>query len=99
MPLPPGSQFYVFPSLPDTPMGFGNTSAVYIGGITDGPPIMGFSTTGAFVSSHKTFGTINGTVFVGTPGQVSTARAVTILGATGRVRTNYWSGGTTGWRE
>jgi prepilin-type N-terminal cleavage/methylation domain-containing protein len=99
LPLPQGSQFYVFPNLPDTPMGFGNVSAVYIGGISDGPPTMGFSTTGAFVSNHDTFGAINGTAFVGTPGQLSTARAVTILGATGRVRTYYWSGKATGWRE
>jgi prepilin-type N-terminal cleavage/methylation domain-containing protein len=99
LPLSTGSQFYVFPGLPDTPMGFGNTSPIYIGGVSGGPPFMYFSTTGAFVSNPNPFATINGTIFVGTPNQVNTARAVTILGATGRVRTYYWSGAASGWRE
>ena len=98
--LPSGTQFYVFPTLPDTPMAFGNGSGVYIGGVSDGPPTMDFSTTGSFVSNENPFGTINGTVFIGIPGKLETARAVTILGGTGRVRTYYYSPSTTGsWRE
>jgi hypothetical protein len=40
---------------------------------------------------------VNGTVFLGLPGLKGTARAVTILGATGRVRPYYWDG--TKWSE
>jgi hypothetical protein len=99
--LPSGTQFYVFPTLPDTPMAFGDQAAVYIGGLNGGPPIMDFSTTGAFVANQNPFGAINGTFFIGTPGQTGTARAVTILGATGRVRTYYYSPATKPipWRE
>jgi hypothetical protein len=40
---------------------------------------------------------VNGTVFVGVPGLPYTARAVTILGATGRIRSYHWNGTT--WQE
>jgi type II secretory pathway pseudopilin PulG len=98
--LPSGTQFLVFPTLPDTPMAFGNGSAVYIGGVTDGPPKMDFGTTGAFVSNENPFGTISGTIFVGISGKPEVARAVTILGGTGRVRTYYYSSSSaSSWRE
>jgi type II secretory pathway pseudopilin PulG len=99
MPLPTSTQFIVFPALPDTPMGFGNGSPVYIGGVSDGPPNMYFGPTGTFTSAPSTSSMINGTIFVGIPGQTASARAVTILGATGRVRTYTWGGTATGWRE
>ncbi|HUI73354.1 MAG TPA: prepilin-type N-terminal cleavage/methylation domain-containing protein [Candidatus Acidoferrum sp.] len=100
-PLPAHTQFYVDPTVPDTPMGFGNGAAVEIGGVSGGPPSMYFSTTGSFVVNQNPFGTINGTIFIGTPNQKATYRAVTILGATGRVRTYYYSPTTTPvpWRE
>jgi len=41
---------------------------------------------------------INGTVFLGMPGQQSTARAATILGTTGRVR-GWKSNGTAAWYQ
>jgi len=56
---------------------------------------MKFTTTGAFVDAGNTF--VNGTVFVGITGQPRTARAITILGATGRVRQYHWDG--TQWQE
>jgi hypothetical protein len=56
---------------------------------------MKFTTTGAFIDAGNTF--VNGTVFLGVPGQPSTARAVTVLGATGRVRQYHWDG--TRWQE
>lgn len=99
LPLPTSTQFMLFPALPDTPMGFGNGSPVYIGGISDGPPNMYFGPTGTFTSSPSTSSLINGTIFIGIPGQTISARAVTILGATGRVRTYTWNGGSIGWRE
>jgi len=92
-----GAKFMVFPTLPDipAPFNFGNTSAVYFGGISGGPPTMKFTTSGAFIDGGNTL--VNGTVFMGIPGSPSTARAISILGATGRVREYHWDG--TQWQE
>jgi prepilin-type N-terminal cleavage/methylation domain-containing protein len=89
MPLPRNTQFVMETGVPDTPMGFGTcsgNSAVCIGGISCCPNTMYFSSTGQF--SADEFGTTiyNGTIFIGVPGQPATARAVTIMGSTGRVR-------------
>ena len=89
MPLPRNTQFVMETGVPDTPMGFGTCSGaspVCIGGITCCPPTMYFSSTGQF--SADEFGTTvyNGSIFVGIPNQPATARAVTIMGSTGRVR-------------
>jgi prepilin-type N-terminal cleavage/methylation domain-containing protein len=92
-----GAKFMVFAGLPDLPgpFNFGNTSAVYFGGVSGGPPIMKFTTSGAFIDGGNTL--LNGTVFMGIPGKPSTARAISILGATGRVREYHWDG--TQWQE
>jgi prepilin-type N-terminal cleavage/methylation domain-containing protein len=92
-----GAQFMVFASIPDlpAPFNFGNTAPVYFGGLSGGPPIMKFSTTGAFIDGGNTL--VNGTVFMGIPGRPSTARAISILGATGRVREYHWDGSQ--WQE
>jgi prepilin-type N-terminal cleavage/methylation domain-containing protein len=93
-----GARYMVFaaaPAVPDTPMGFGNGSAILFGGVQGGPPIMKFTSNGAFIDAGKTL--VNGTVFLGIPGKPTTARAVTILGATGRVRQYHWDG--TQWQE
>jgi prepilin-type N-terminal cleavage/methylation domain-containing protein len=92
-----GAQYVVFPSVPDVPApyNYGNNSAIYIGGISGGPPVMEFTSSGAFVSGANAF--LNGTVFLGIPGNSATARAITILGATGRVREYHWTG--TAWSE
>jgi prepilin-type N-terminal cleavage/methylation domain-containing protein len=95
-PFPPetlssGVQFVLFPGLPDTPMKFGNSSAVSL--VAAGaPPVapMHFVSNGSFTDSNNNF--VNGTIFLGLPGLPGTARAVTILGATGRVRPYYWDG-------
>lgn len=84
------AQFNVFTGVPDTPMTFGNAAAVYFGGMSGGPPIMKFNSTGGFVDAGSN--PINGTVFVGIVGRQDTARAVTVLGATGRVRQYHWTG-------
>jgi type II secretory pathway pseudopilin PulG len=77
---------------PDTPDGYGNAAPVYFGGVANGPPAgMVYQSDGTFVVNG--IGTpINGTVFLGIPGQPSTARAVTVLGTTGRVRSYHISG-------
>ena len=100
VPLPPNTNFILQAGQGDTPMGFGNNAAVFIGGVSGGPPTMYFTTTGSFVASGAP---INGTVFVGIANTPSSERGVTILGSTGRVRTYYWTGvsttAPTGWRE
>jgi len=92
-----GAQFIVFSSVPDlpAPYNFGNSAPIYFGGLSGGPPIMKFSTTGAFIDGGNSL--VNGTVFLGIPGKPSTARAISILGATGRVREYHWDG--TQWQE
>ena len=92
-----GAQYIVFASIPDlpAPFNFGNTAAVYFEGVSGGPPVMKFSTTGSFIDGGNTL--VNGTVFMGIPGKPSTARAISVLGATGRVREYHWDG--TQWQE
>jgi hypothetical protein len=90
-----GAQFTLFPSLPDSPMTFGNSSPVSFGGVNGGPVGMQFMSTGALVDASGN--PISGTVFLGMPGQPETARAVTVLGATGRIREYHYDG--YGWRE
>lgn len=102
-----GSQFYVFPGLPDTPMNFGNSQAINFvpaSGGAAGLSIM-FTTSGTLVGSTTTSGyatvgnsnPVNASIFIGIPGHQNTARAITILGATGRVRSYFWTGQT--WQE
>ena len=92
-----GAQFMTFAGVPDlpAPYNFGNTAAIYFGGQSGGPPIMKFTTTGAFIDGGNTF--LNGTVFLGIPGSPSTARAISVLGATGRVRPYHYDGAA--WQE
>ena len=90
-----GAQFVTYSGIPDTPSAFGNGAPVYFGGVSGGPPIMKFTTNGSFIDGGNTL--VNGTVFLGIPGRASTARAITILGATGRVREYHWDG--TQWQE
>jgi len=54
---------------------------------------MGFNTEGQFTDSTYV-NTLNGTILIGIPNQIATARAVTILGGTGRVRSYSYIGGT-----
>lgn len=77
----------------DTPMGFGTcggSNGICIGSVGGGPAIMQFTSTGQFTDGTGV-NTLNGTVFVGIPNQKATARAVTILGSTGRVRQYTYS--------
>ena len=86
--------FTVFKGLPDTPDGFGNSTAVNFN--CGNPPLpctITFQGDGTMVD--RTGASINGTVFIGNVGNTITARAVTILGATGRIKgyrykTNAW---------
>jgi prepilin-type N-terminal cleavage/methylation domain-containing protein len=77
----------------DTPMAFGNGAAIkFVNASTGGVPgpTMMFNTAGQFVDN--TGAPLNGTVFMGIVGRPNTARSVTVLGATGRVRSYHWLG-------
>jgi len=84
-------RFVVYPNVPDTPDGFGKAAAVNFGGT----PTTFFQSDGSFIDALGN--PVNGTVFIGIPNQSSTARAATIVGATGRVRGYRWNG--TNWSE
>jgi len=95
-----GSMQYTLEGLPDLPgpYNFGNAGAIEFEGIVGGPPLMKFTTNGSFIDAGGTY--VNGTVFLGVPGNTGTARAISILGATGRVREYHWTGGANGaWSE
>jgi prepilin-type N-terminal cleavage/methylation domain-containing protein len=98
VPLPQYTSYVLEPSVPDTPMAFGNTNAVYIANVSGGPIGMRFTPTGSFTDSTGS-NPISGTIFIGIPNQSTTARAVTILGSTGRIRPYTYVGGATGWHE
>ena len=101
------SQFYLMPGLPNTPMaplGFGNTNAIDlepVNGGAVGQAIM-FTTSGSLVgaggaapANYYAVGNndpINATIFIGVAGVPTSARAITVVGATGRVRAYYWTG-------
>jgi prepilin-type N-terminal cleavage/methylation domain-containing protein len=104
---PGGLQFYVFPTIPDTPMSFGNSQAINFvtsTGGTSGLSVL-FSTSGSFVGTTATSNfaavgnnnQVNASIFVGIPGTPNSARAITVLGGTGRVRSFYWDGAN--WNE
>jgi type II secretory pathway pseudopilin PulG len=99
-------QFFVFQQLPDTPMGFGNATAINLQqpGAGGAWTVM-FTTSGALVGTTAVAGLfavadnnpVNASLFLGIPNKTNTARAVTVFGATGRVRSYYWTG--QNWQE
>jgi prepilin-type N-terminal cleavage/methylation domain-containing protein len=93
--LDSGMQYASFSGETDTPMAFGNGAPIWINNQSGGPILMKFSTTGSFVGPNGT--PISGTIFLGMPGKISTARAITIVGGTGRIRPYYWIG--TQWNQ
>jgi len=84
--------------MPDTPDGYGNGGPIVFEGVVNGPVGgMLFQSDGELLDG-ATFLPINGSIFMGIPGQQSTARAVTILGTTGRVR-GWKSNGNVTWYQ
>jgi Tfp pilus assembly protein FimT len=79
-------EFRLFGGVPDSPDGFGNGAAVDFGGADT----LMFLTDGTFVDGQGN--PLNGSVFLGLGDHAETARAVTLLGATGRVRGYRWTG-------
>ena len=79
-------EFQLVDGLPDTPDSFGNGSALDFSGAAS----LTYLSDGTLVDGEGN--PVNGSVFMGQPGHPETARAVTILGATGRVRGYRWTG-------
>jgi prepilin-type N-terminal cleavage/methylation domain-containing protein len=80
--------FRIVPSVTaDTPDGFGNSSAVSFGSSTTS---VIFSSDGTLIDQSGN--PLNGTVFLAVINVPKSQRAVTILGATGRVRGYKWNG-------
>lgn len=89
--------FMTFAGEPDTPDGYGIPAVpagIEFGGVVGGPPVgMEFQSDGTFTDANGN--PINGTVFLGITNIKTTARAVTILGGTGRV--HAWKGSGLSW--
>jgi Tfp pilus assembly protein FimT len=87
-------KFMTFTGLPDTPDAFGvpaGGGGIMFGSVVNGPPSgMQFQSDGTFTDGTGI--PINGTVFLGVTNTPATARAVTVLGNTGRVRGYYGTG-------
>lgn len=77
----------------DTPDAYGNAGAIEFGGVVGGPPTMMFQSDGTFVDTAGNL--INGTVFLGMANEPSAARAVTLVGSTGRIR--MWRNNAAAW--
>jgi prepilin-type N-terminal cleavage/methylation domain-containing protein len=77
-------QFSLTAGVPDTPDGFGAMSPIAFGAAA---AVM-FTTDGTLIDSGGS--PINGTVFLSILNQPESARAVTVLGSTGRVRGYRW---------
>jgi Tfp pilus assembly protein FimT len=81
-----GVLFSLTTGVPDTPDAFGNSAAVSFGSVTYVQFLPDGTLTGPDGQS------LNGTVFLAIPGTTLSARAVTALGSTGRVRGYRWDG-------
>jgi prepilin-type N-terminal cleavage/methylation domain-containing protein len=86
-----GQKFLKFTELADTPDQFGLVNSPLAFGPTQGtaPTIM-FTSEGTLMDPSGD--SINGTVFIGTAGNVTSARAITIFGPTALVRVWRWDG-------
>jgi Tfp pilus assembly protein FimT len=92
--LSEGFVYVVFSSTGDTPDGFGNSAAVtYNCPGNTLPCTITFQSDGSVLDGGN--GYSNGSIFIGLKGQTSTARAVTILSATGKIKGWHYTG--TGW--
>jgi type II secretory pathway pseudopilin PulG len=95
IPIQAPAQFMLMPGMSDTPDAFGDKSAIYFEGLSGGPVGMGFQSDGTFIDGAGNL--VNGTVFLGIAGVPSSARAITVLGATGKIRMYRAIG--SGWQQ
>lgn len=87
VPFEGGVRYGLWPSVQDTPDGFGNSKAINFGAAAT----VVFNTEGMLVDTGGN--PTNGTLFMLIPNRPGSYRAVTILGSTGRVRGFRWNGG------
>jgi type II secretory pathway pseudopilin PulG len=101
--LPEGMAYTLFTGVPDlpTPNNYGNTYAVYgcsSSSLTtsyspvyaSGSCTLTFQSDGSVLNSSGSY--VNGSIFIGIAGQTQTARAVSILSATGKIKGWRYSG-------
>jgi type II secretory pathway pseudopilin PulG len=81
-----GIDFLHFAGHGDTPDAFGDGAAIAF----DGASRLVFIPTGSLVDEDAA--AVDGTMFIAIPGKRDTARAITVVGATARVRLYSWSG-------
>lgn len=98
LPIETTVQFMTFATEPDLPIpdnnGIPGTGGVMFGGVSGGPVSgMQFQSDGTFTDGNGN--PISGTVFMGIPNIPTSARAVAILGNTGRVHAFHGNG--SGW--
>jgi prepilin-type N-terminal cleavage/methylation domain-containing protein len=89
--LPNRMVYMLFTGVPDTPDGYGNTSSVtYNCTGSTLPCTITFQSDGSVQDGQG--GSNNGSIFIGIARQTETARAVTILSATGKIKAWRYSG-------
>jgi prepilin-type N-terminal cleavage/methylation domain-containing protein len=81
-----GQEFRQFVGIPDTPDAFGSSGPIAFGAT----PTIRFTSDGSLLDSAGD--PVNGTVFLGEPNRPSSARAITIFGATGLIGAWKWNG-------
>ncbi len=81
-----GVGYNVVAGVPDTPDAFGLGAPINFGVVTN----VKFTPEGTLVNQDGS--TVNGTVFLSIPDTAQSARAVTVLGSTGRIRGYRWDG-------
>jgi prepilin-type N-terminal cleavage/methylation domain-containing protein len=86
MQLEGGQELIKFPGVSDTPDAFGAGAAV---SFTGPMPVM-FTSDGSLIDSAGDV--VNGSVFMGVPDRPESARADTVVGITGMIRTWKWRG-------
>jgi prepilin-type N-terminal cleavage/methylation domain-containing protein len=97
IPLEGGAQFGLTSGVPDTPDAFGLLSSGTAGYFGTATTSVSFTSDGSLISGTGATGSgtglaLNGTVFLTIPNQPRGTRAVTVLGATGRIRGYKWDG-------
>ena len=89
--LESNATFSLTPSVPDTPDAFGANASLCFGASsgTCSAQAYQFNSDGTFTDANGVV--INGTVFLSIANQPESARAITVLGTTGRVRGYKWA--------
>lgn len=81
-----GVSYALLTGVPDTPDAFGKDAAIAFGIVSN----IKFSPDGTLVNQDGA--SLNGSVFLAIPSASTSARAVTVLGSTGRIRGYRWDG-------